>query len=43
MYKLTIRYTDNTVLIREFKSKKEAYDFAYLEGDHVLMFSVERT
>ncbi len=42
MYELIMRMTDNSVIKKLFKSKKEAYDFVYLEGDHVMMYSIQR-
>lgn len=36
LVKLMVYYTDDTVLTRTFRSRREAHDFIYKEGDHVV-------
>lgn len=39
MVKVKLFYSDDTIVIREFKNMEEAKWFIYNEGDHLMRFS----
>lgn len=41
MYKLTIKYSDNTISIKYFQSWEKADWYAHNEGDHAINWEIE--
>ena len=42
MYRLAIVYTNYHIGITNHMTRKDAYDYAQHEGDHVISFSIDK-